>query len=212
MSSLVDSLYLKLSDEILEQLNIFNWRTAVRSGGGKQTTPDVTTPPPPPEDTGDDDDLTEPVEGGEEEGWWIDRYMPLIENQVYTSKTKSHSIYINYNLMGLSLTSELVMYHLQEILLNYSKVGNQLYVNPQLGFFLYNNSGTKIEKYYHHSSNTSIFGVYRVLSKKTFSKLEKYVKKLGLKDFPFTLKMNANERSKSGFTLISNIVYCLIVI
>ena len=92
--------------------------------------------------TPDNDDETEVTNN-----LLIDRYMPLIEDHVY-APGKSN-VYINYNIIGKKLTNELIMNQLQEILKMYSKIGNRLYVNPQLGFFLYNNSSTDIEKYYH---------------------------------------------------------------
>ena len=166
----------------------------------------------------DDDDISDnisesaPDTNQEQEGWWVDHYMPIIQHHIYTAKTNPRHHYINFSILGRTLSTEVIMYHLEQILSAYSKLGHLLFVQPQLGFFLYNHSKNGIDKYFYASANTAIFRNYRLLSVKTLKRIENYVKSLAVKDFPYALKSLANERSNVGFTLVTNVVYSLIVV
>lgn len=142
----------------------------------------------------------------------FERYWSLIQDNVHASTKNPKHVYINFNMIGQKLTTQLIMKHLEEILTTYDKMSSKLYVMPQLGFFLYNTSGNSIEKYFYASANTSIFTTYRLLSPKTMTKLEKYVQSLAVKDFPYWAKQNAMERSAVGITLIANITYNLLIV
>ena len=148
----------------------------------------------------------------EKEPGWFDRFMPLIENHTYVAKTNANHIYVNFNAIGQILTTKLIMGHLREILSAYSKIDQAIYVQPQIGFFLYDTEGKRIKKRFYESSNTAIFPYYRLLSHKNLSNLEKFVKSLAVKNFPFRVKINAEENSILGVTLISNIMYSVLLL
>lgn len=183
-----------------------------QNGGADQTAPDEGSD----EEFSADSDENEPVSESEEqqqdEGWWLTQYMEIIHDHTYTAATNSRHHYINFQILGQTLSTELIMGHLEQILSKYSKAGVKLYVQPQLGFFLYNQSKQEITKYFYASANTGLFKNYRTLSFASIKRMENYIRSLSIKDFPFEVKSNAKEKSGVGFTLITNIVYSLLVV
>lgn len=167
---------------------------------------------PAPHDQGDLSEHEGQIEEQKDISTWLEQYHNLIDDYVFVPNNNPNHLYINYNIVGKQLTKELIMSHLHDIYEANNRKGIKLYVQPQLGFFLYNSIGNKIEKYFYNSSNTSIFPTYRLLSYRTFKKLENYVSTLYVKDFPSQMKQVAMERSTLGFTLITNIVYSVIIV
>lgn len=142
----------------------------------------------------------------------IDEKWGLIKDYVYVTKTNEKHIYVNFNIIGQKLSTEIIIGHLKEILAEYSAIGQKLYIQPRLGFLLFSHESGKAEKYFYPSSNTAIFPYYRLLSQKTMKRMKEYVDGLYEKDFPFYMKQNAAERSSLGFTLITNINYSLVIV
>ena len=164
-------------------------------------------------DNDDDDDEIDQQEQQEEEGEssMIRRYWALIKDHTFVTKTNPNHIYVNFNLLDQELNTVTVMEHLRTILKIYSNPKTQIYVNPQLGFILYNQTGNEIVKYFYASANTALFPDYRLLSTSTLKQLESNVQKLYLLNWPFHAKMEGAEKSDLGFTLITNICYSVII-
>lgn len=157
------------------------------------------------------DDETADEADPENEESMIKRYWVLIKNQISSTKTNPNHQYVNFNLLGKELTTELVMGHLRWILAHYSNSKNQIYVNPQLAFFLYDQSGHRIIKYWYASANSALFTKYRLLSVETLQKLESDLDNLYLLNWPFQAKLQARDKSNLGFTLLTNISYSTII-
>ena len=147
----------------------------------------------------------------EEESSMIMRHWALIKDHTFVAKTNPNHIYVNFNLLDQELNTVTVMEHLRTILKIYSNPKTQIYVNPQLGFILYNQTGNEIVKYFYASANTALFPDYRLLSTSTLKQLESNVQKLYLLNWPFHAKMEGAEKSDLGFTFITNICYSVII-